>query len=106
MIDLGTSEIFSVVGARIIVNGDVGVRNRQALKELVFDAIRDHGGATIDLRNAGYLDSSALAALITCAQHAKHASAALILANANAEVRELIERLLGGVFTFVNEPAS
>lgn len=103
-----TTGTITLEGNRVAILGDVRPDNRKRLLELATQMIdRSTPGSTfsqphIDLHGAGYIDASGIATLITIARYAKERGVELLIANAPAEFRQLIETTdaLHGVFTF------
>lgn len=92
-------------GERVIVVGHVRSSNRQQLKDLAGEALAEYGHATIDLKDALYIDASGVAALVAVAQYAAFARKQLVVANANAEFKEFIATTekFASLFTFVDD---
>lgn len=90
---------------RITIVGKVDVHNRASLKEMILDAIADDLQPIVDLRDAGYLDSSAHATLIACTKESRAFNRGpLVLANANEDLRAFLEESgLAKLFDFVED---
>jgi anti-sigma B factor antagonist len=80
------------VATVVAIAGQLIVGNRQEFKQRVIDHIAE-GNATIDvdLTDCGYIDSSGLGALFSCAKKCREAGGELTLFGLNEDLRTLLE---------------
>jgi len=92
-------------GGRITIVGEVRQHNRSELKEQAYDAIIEgHKAVTIDMRECGYLDSSALGVLCSIWREASARGGVVRLEHVHEELRTLFQiTKLDEVFEFAGQ---
>ena len=73
------------------VGGNLTASNRRELQQLVLEALdRGQRDVVVDLRDAGYVDGSALGTLVMLAGCARRRGGEFRLEHVNADVREVL----------------